>query len=191
MTDVAGLGISSIRVRARAHKNFIGKRVASVTWMTTEMTTTILTLDLGTTTGWALHQHDGTITSGTQCFAGSRYEGGGMRFLRFKRWLSELLACTPALNAVFYEEVRNHRGVDAAHVYGGLLAHLTAWCEARNLPYQGVPVGTIKAHATGKGNAGKEAVMAAMRAKGHDPKDDNEADALALLHWALAQEVVA
>jgi len=78
--------------------------------------------------------------------------------------------------------------VDAAHVYGGLLATLSAWCEHHRIAYQGVPVGTIKRHATGKGNAGKAAVMAAMRAKGHPVTDDNEADALALLHWALAQD---
>ena len=30
-------------------------------------------------------------------------------------------------------------------------------------------------------------VIAAMKAKGHTPADDNEADALAILHWALAQ----
>ena len=52
------------------------------------------------------------------------------------------------------------------------------------VPYQGVPVGTIKRFATGKGNAGKEAVIAAMRARGFAPADDNEADALALLLWA-------
>ena len=68
---------------------------------------------------------------------------------------------------------------------GGLLATLTAWCEHHNIPYQGVPVGTIKKHATGKGNAGKTEVMDAMRALGHPVSDDNEADALALLHWAL------
>ena len=36
-----------------------------------------------------------------------------------------------------------------------------------------------------KGNAGKDEVIAAMRAKGHPVTDDNEADALALLHWAI------
>jgi len=48
-----------------------------------------------------------------------------------------------------------------------------------------VPVGTIKKHATGKGNAGKEDVIASVTARGHAPVDDNEADALALLHWAI------
>ena len=49
-----------------------------------------------------------------------------------------------------------------------------------------MPVGTIKKHATGKGNADKAAMVAAMHALGHAPADDNEADALALLYWALA-----
>jgi Holliday junction resolvasome RuvABC endonuclease subunit len=95
-----------------------------------------------------------------------------------------------ALDAVYFEEVRRHVGVDAAHAYGGFLAHLTAWCEHHQIPYQGVPVGTIKKHATGKGNADKAAMMAAVRAKGFLPADDNEADALALLLWAMATQGV-
>ena len=50
---------------------------------------------------------------------------------------------------------------------------------------QSVPVGTIKRHATGKGNAPKEAMIAAARARGFSPADDNEADAIAILHWAI------
>ena len=148
-------------------------------------TASILALDLGTHTGWALRQRDGGIASGTQHFTPSRFEGGGMRFLRFKHWLTEIKQTACGIDAVFFEEVRRHVGVDAAHAYGGFLAHLTAWCEHHSIPYQGVPVGTIKKHATGKGNGDKSAVIAAMRTKGFDPADDNEADALALLDWAL------
>ena len=113
-----------------------------------------------------------------------------MRFLKFKRFLSDTKACTDGLDAVYFEEVRRHAGVDAAHAYGGFMGHLTAWCEHQNIPYQGVPVGTIKKHATGKGNAGKDEVIAAARSRGHAPKDDNEADALALLHWAIETQEV-
>ncbi|AKJ30660.1 crossover junction endodeoxyribonuclease RuvC [Caldimonas brevitalea] len=149
------------------------------------MTSTVLALDLGTHTGWALRQHDGTTTSGTEHFKPQRFEGGGMRFLRFKRWLSELHSASGELGAVYFEEVRRHTGVDAAHLYGGLLAHLTAWCEQRQVPYQGVPVGTIKRHATGRGNAGKGEVVTSVRNRGYAPSDDNEADALALLLWVI------
>jgi Holliday junction resolvasome RuvABC endonuclease subunit len=148
----------------------------------------ILALDLGTQTGWALRQQDHSITSGTEPFKPQRFEGGGMRYLRFKRWLAELQACETGLQAIFFEEVRRHASTDASHVYGGFLGLLTAFAEHHQIPYQGVPVGTIKKHATGKGNAGKSEVINAMRALGHQPVDDNEADALALLHWAIAQE---
>ena len=158
--------------------------------MNKDCNTTILTLDLGTHTGWALHLPDAGITSGTQHFKPQRFEGGGMRFLRFKRWLADLLSASGHINAVYFEEVRRHAGVDAAHAYGGFMGHLTAWCEQHNIPYQGVPVGTIKKHATGKGNAGKDDMIRAMSARGHVPSDDNEADALALLHWAIETQEV-
>ena len=149
------------------------------------MTTTILALDLGTTTGWALRGSDGHVTSGSESFRPQRFEGGGMRFLRFKRWLTELKAVTSGIDALHFEEVRRHVSTDAAHAYGGFLATLTAWCEHHQIPYQGVPVGTIKKHATGKGNASKDEMVASARARGHTPVDDNEADALGLLDWAV------
>lgn len=146
---------------------------------------TILALDLGTTTGWAMRLADGVVVSGTMEFRSGRYEGGGMRFLRFRSWLDHLLDGAKTLDLIHFEEVRRHAGTDAAHIYGGFLAHLSAWCELKHIPYQGVPVGTIKRHATGKGNAAKDAVIAAMQARGYNPEDDNEADALAILTWAI------
>ncbi|WP_412057314.1 crossover junction endodeoxyribonuclease RuvC [Bartonella sp. DGB2] len=147
----------------------------------------LLALDLGTTTGWALCNQNGRIISGTAHFRPRRFEGGGMRYLRFERWLNGTHSVCDGIEAIYFEEVRRHLGVDAAHAYGGLLASLTSWCEEQNIPYEGVPVGTIKKFITGKGNAGKSAVINAVRALGHRPEDDNEADALALLHHALAQ----
>lgn len=146
----------------------------------------LLALDLGSTLGWAIELPDGSITSGTAAFRPSRFEGGGMGWLRFRRWLDEMARTAGPMGSVVFEEVRRHAGTTAAHVYGGFLAHLTAWCEQAGSPYQGVPVGTIKRFATGKGNAGKKAVIAAIRARGFAPADDNEADALALLLWAIA-----
>ncbi|WP_420818892.1 hypothetical protein [Oleisolibacter albus] len=145
----------------------------------------ILALDLGTVMGWALRAGDGTIVSGTEAFRQDRWSGGGMRYLRLRRWLGEIATTTGGIGLIVYEEVRRHAGTDAAHVYGGFLATLTAWCEDRTVAYEAVPVGTIKRFATGKGNAGKQAVIAAIRARGLNPADDNEADAIALLHWTI------
>ena len=144
----------------------------------------VLALDLGTTTGWALRGQDGGITSGTMTFRPNRFEGGGMRFLRFRGWLMEIANLSGGITRIVFEEVRAHAGTDAAHIYGGFLAHLSAWSEERGVPYEGVPVGTIKRYATGRGNADKAKMIEAIRARGYLPADDNEADAIALLLWA-------
>jgi hypothetical protein len=157
----------------------------------------ILSLDLGTTTGWALRSRDGSIVSGSQSFKPQRFEGGGMRYLRFTRWLSEIAVTGETaedevkrvndtmLDHIVFEEVRRHAGVDAAHAYGGFMSQLTSFAERHKIPYEGVPVGTIKKHATGRGNANKLLMIAAMEHLGYKPADDNEADALALLHYAI------
>ena len=145
----------------------------------------ILALDLATTTGWALRSADGRVVSGTVSFRPSRYDGGGIRYLRFRAWLECLAEDAAGIGVVHYEEIRRHLSTDAAHVHGGLLATLTAWCEQRGIAYQGVPVGTIKRFIARKGNADKQAVIAAVRARGFNPADDNEADAIAILLWAI------
>lgn len=152
---------------------------------TSDVPLSILALDLATTTGFALRNADGAIVSGTVSFRPSRYDGGGMRYLRFGAWLNQLAADVGSIGVVHHEEVRRHLSTDAAHVHGGLLATLTVWCEQRAIAYQGVPVATIKRHITGKGNADKAAVIAAVRARGFAPCDDNEADAIAILLWAI------
>jgi Holliday junction resolvasome RuvABC endonuclease subunit len=147
--------------------------------------TTIMALDLGTITGWAVKDHSGGITSGAASFRAGRFEGGGMSFLRFKQWLTDFKHTLGSIDAIYFEEVRAHKGVDAAHKYGGFVAHLTAWCEHHQIPYSGIPVGTIKKHITGKGNASKTCVITAVKNKGFSPIDDNEADSLALLDFVL------
>lgn len=147
---------------------------------------TILALDLGTTTGWAANCKDtGRIRSGVGYFKPQRFEGGGMRYLRFIKWLREMDFMLDGVDQVYFEEVRRHLGVDAAHTYGGLLSHLTAWCEERKIPYLGIPVGTIKKHITGKGNGKKDQIIAEVKKLGFNPHDDNESDALALLDLVI------
>ena len=108
-----------------------------------------------------------------------------MRYLRFTDWLVETAMLSGGINRLVYEEVHRHAGTDASHVYGGFLGTLTAWCEEHEVPYQGIPVGTIKRFITGKGNADKQAVIEAIRARGYHPSDDNEADAIAILLWSI------
>ena len=186
VTVVTGLPLIGVtRAYTRASKADNGDAVTTVTTRHPDLT--VLALDLGTTTGWALRSM-GMITSGCLSLKSSRFDGGGMRYLRFRAWLDQTTPDSDGIEAIYFEEVRRHAGTDAAHLYGGFLATLTAWCEQHGIAYQGVPVGTIKRHVTGKGNADKAAVIAAIRARGFLPTDDNEADALAILLWATEMQ---
>ncbi|ORE90211.1 hypothetical protein ATO13_23286 [Stappia sp. 22II-S9-Z10] len=146
---------------------------------------TILALDLGTKCGYATgddpHQF---VISGVWDLKPGRFDGGGMRFLKFRQRLNDIHHAAK-IGRVAFEEVRRHRGTDAAHVYGGLLAILTEWCEEKSIPYEGIPVGTIKSFWTGKGNANKTAMVDEAHRRGFPVIDDNEADAVAILHIAF------
>nr|WP_323135630.1 hypothetical protein [Rickettsia hoogstraalii] len=90
---------------------------------------TILALDLGTTTGWAVHNKEQMTKSGTINFKPNKFEGGGMVFVRFRRWLVDIKNAEDGIDHIYFESVRSHKDVDAAHKYGGFLAVLTASCE--------------------------------------------------------------
>jgi len=141
----------------------------------------ILAIDPGTHCGYALSPFE----SGVWDLSPRRYEGGGMRFVKLRNYL--IKACE-GVDMVVFEEVRGHKGTDAAHVYGGIVAIITEHCELKGIPYSGVPVGTIKKYATGKGNVNKEAMIKAAKERWPDIDlvDDNQADALHL--WAWAQD---
>lgn len=149
---------------------------------------TVLALDLGTKTGFALGSKFtvSDVTSGTVNFKPTKFASFGRRAKDFAAWLDRLHTLH-SLDEVVFEEVRRHIGTDAAHIYGAFLAEVTAFCEDNAIPCKGEPVGTIKKHATGKGNTKKDGMIAAAKSWGFNPGDDNEADALALLRMRLEQ----
>jgi hypothetical protein len=71
----------------------------------------VIALDLGTTTGWAMALPEGGIVSGTVSFRPSRYDGGGMRYLRFRAWLDGIADDTPGIAAIHFEEIVSQRVV--------------------------------------------------------------------------------
>jgi Holliday junction resolvasome RuvABC endonuclease subunit len=145
----------------------------------------LISLDLGTQTGWA-SRCGGVYNSGTKSFKLGRFDGRGMQFLKFRKFLHKLTD-TVQPDLIVLEEVRRHLGVDAAHAYGGYLSHVASYCAEAGIPHTGVPVGTIKHHATGKGNASKEKMISAAKELYPDQiiEDDNQADALCLLKYAI------
>jgi Holliday junction resolvasome RuvABC endonuclease subunit len=144
----------------------------------------ILAIDPGTLCGWALSENGRVLAdlSGVWNLAARRFEGGGMRYVRLRQHLQEIAA-----ELIVYEEVHAHKGTDAAHIYGGMIATIAAYCEDRSVPYCAIPVGTIKKHATGFGNANKNLMLASAHSKwGGAVQDHNQADALWILDCYLA-----
>jgi Holliday junction resolvasome RuvABC endonuclease subunit len=153
--------------------------------------TEILFLDLGTKLGWARAAECDSKPSGHGVvnLTPGRFASAGMRFTKFRDFLDEQLSVAP-LSRIVFEEVRRHRGTDAAHIYGGLLAILQTFCLDHGIEYEGLPVGVIKKHVTGKGNADKGLMIASVQ-KACYPlvRDDNEADAIGIgLTWLGTQQ---
>lgn len=147
----------------------------------------VLALDLGTKLGWAVRSRDGRVAHGTQVFTPRASWSRGQRWLRARSFLSELIT-SRQVHAIAYEDVKRHMGTDAAHAYGAFLCLVEMLADSHRLRLLPVGVKTIKKHWTGNGNADKAAMEAQARARGFRPESDNDADALAILHWAVAQE---
>ena len=141
------------------------------------MLNNFLCIDIGTKMGWSIY-NNGSILSGSYNLKEKSKENKGKRYLNLIHWLDK-----QNVNHIFYEDVKAHKGTYAAHTYGGFLAIILAYAENNSIPVIGVPVGTTKKHTTGKGNANKDLMIQAMKAKGHNPKDDNEADALSIMYY--------
>ena len=147
----------------------------------------ILALDLGMKLGWALSK-SGRITGGTVFLASRPPARRSARWLRYQTWLQDMWSQTGGIDAVFYEDVFRHSSRDSGNVYGGLWAYLEAFCGAKSIPMHPVAVPTIKKFWTGSGNAKKEKMIQSAKERGFHPVDDNHADALALLAYALKEQ---
>lgn len=152
----------------------------------------ILALDLATATGWAVRDAAGRVTSGVQQFTLGRGDSPGIRFLRFRRWVREMIQLSDAKVVAFEQPIAGARGfrMGIAIELSGILSAEAAELGAETTT---VPPATLKKHATGKGNAKKPAMIAAAVARwpglfaGREAPEQDEADALCVLAWALDQ----
>lgn len=160
------------------------------------MTLPILALDLATKTGWALQDRTGAIASGMQEFALKRGESKGMRFLRFRKWLREMLALgeigkefSEDMPGVIVFEQAHHRGGFSTELCVGLVTDTLAEAARSGIEHMPVHTGSLKKWATGKGNSGKSVMIARAAELFPDIEivDDNHADALLLLSYGLEE----
>jgi len=154
----------------------------------------VLALDLATKTGWALLDRNGRVLSGVQEFSLNRGESPGMRFLRFRKWLKDVLTMgelgsqfskeSPGL--VMYE-MAHMRGGASTQLCMGLVTDVLAEAALFGLEHMSVHSATLKKFATGKGKSSKEEMIVKAKELYPDVKiiDDNHADALLMLRYGL------
>ena len=147
----------------------------------------LLALDLGTRTGWALLE-SGQVESGVQVFDVKRGESPGMRYIAFNRWLDGLAGPALDLDLIAYEQT-HQRGGAATEVAAGFATRVQECCALYGIEHTAVHSATLKKWTTGRGNATKPEMMAAVRARWRHVETDDEADAVALLEYARAELV--
>jgi Holliday junction resolvasome RuvABC endonuclease subunit len=150
----------------------------------------ILALDVATKTGWALGNLT-SLTGQTECIGGTwnfspkRDESGGMRLLRFKSKVKEIITLEKPDIVVFERTAGRH--VNAIIIQAELHGVLKSLLDDNGIEYKAYSAPEIKKFATGKGNAGKpQMVQACTHKLGIVPEDDNHADAIWM--YKLAQE---
>jgi crossover junction endodeoxyribonuclease RuvC len=143
-----------------------------------------LSLDLGTTFGYAVFSPTDLI-----CHGFEKLTSKPGRYNRFESFICNLIN-KHAISEIYYEKVRNHIGVDAAHVYGGFEAVLQKICFSYNLECVGINVKSIKKVATGNGNASKQQVIDAINTTFNlNVTDNNEADALSIVIYVNSKTI--
>lgn len=138
----------------------------------------IIGLDLSiTATGVASHLAITTIKGLTK--------HGDRRLIHITRNLTDLHILEPITLAVL-EDIPTH--AHAAGITGMVHGAVRAWLLTNQVPYVLVTPATLKAFATGRGNANKtDMAVAALKRAGREFADDNQCDAWwlrqAALHW--------
>lgn len=147
---------------------------------------TILSLDLGSTFGWAIGKGAGSIASSGEVSLSSPDCHPGTRWMRFQEWLYK----HKGVNEILYEEVQNFRSGDASMCYGALRAMVQVFALANGIRLSALTPGQIKMDFTGNGNAKKEVMCEVALNLGwkngvRGTRDfNNECDAIALL-WVV------
>ena len=149
----------------------------------------ILALDAASQTGWAYLDTDGSICSGTKRFTG--HDLPGTLFKRYRIWLGETLnELAPALVAYEVPQIglANRVSGNASRLtLGGLYGVTMGFLAEQQVACMAVSPADAKKAATGRGNAGKRDVLQAIRDKGHDVANADQADAVAILLAAMGK----
>jgi len=145
-------------------------------------TTKILAIDPASHCGWAVSR----TVYGVWNLTAKRDESAGMRLIRMRSKMIELIKAEGINLVVFERPGGQFKG--AIIVQSELQGQIKVVCEDLGINYRAYSSMEMKKHATGKGNAGKPAMISAAKLRlGYPGNDDNEADALWLLELAKSE----
>lgn len=144
----------------------------------------LLAIDPATNCGFAHSCGD----SGVWRLGIRKDESSGMRWIRLRGKLNEIHAAV-GVDVIVFEASRNLQHGNAVRVAAGLQATIETWCVDNGVEYRGYSPSEVKKFATGKGNAKKDAMMAAAQKRWPNVElvSDDHADALWLLELASAE----
>lgn len=139
----------------------------------------ILAIDQASRLGWAISAE----VYGTWDLTTRKDESIGMKLVRLRAKLDEICRLE-GITLIVYERVAGMHTSAVIHS-AKLVATIEMYCTDNNIDYASYSASEIKKFATGKGNAKKDAMIQAAKEKyGYTGNDDNEADALHILHLA-------
>jgi Holliday junction resolvasome RuvABC endonuclease subunit len=148
---------------------------------------TVLSLDLGSSTGWCLGQNNVIEYSGVKSFY-IKDSHPGLRFKKFYNWLLKFRN----VDEIFVEDVvQRFLSMHSARVYCGLLAMLQVFCITHSIRLTGIKPSAVKLAFTGRGGAKKaEMCNAAIKLGWANGKLDtetnnDEADACAIYYAVM------
>ena len=148
----------------------------------------VLAIDAATRTGWAMLDTDGSIMSGHESF---KADSHGRTLRMYSAWLAETVnELRPALVAYEVPQIglANRVSGNASRLLlGGFYGVTMSFLYALGLACLELSPADVKKAVTGKGNAGKSEVMAAVRNLGHDVDNADQADAVAILLTSIRQ----
>ena len=144
----------------------------------------ILAIDPATKSGWAMNTNP--VISGEWDCRIKKDESKGMKFIRMRAKLKEILK-EDRPDLIVFERPGGRFNADIMS-HASFNTVIQMFAIDHNIDYRAYSPGEIKKHATGKGNSGKPAMLAAAKEKlGYEGDNDNESDALWLLNLAESE----
>lgn len=147
---------------------------------------TILSIDIGSDTGWCKLKNGIIIGSGVVSFV-KKDSHPGDRFVRFHNWLREY---GKDVQEIFYEDVPRFESAKAARSYCGYLATIQMFCLTGGKRMTNIKANSVKKEFSGHGNSDKTEMCRVAHKLGWkngllgSDLDHDECDAIACA-WVL------